>query len=172
MKSKRDSLEEIIEEEKPTIIALVETLLEEEEHLKIEGYKVLPKNKQKEGGRGILVAVREELENITMIIGEEETPGEQLWINIKNERINIRIGVIYAPQESRTKQEDLNIMYKQMKKHIEEGKQEGQKIIIMGDFNCKIGKYIKNNKEEVTKGGRLLLKIIGNHYEYLWVNVG
>ena len=37
---------------------------EERKHLKIEGYKVLPKNKPKEGGRGILVAVREEIENI------------------------------------------------------------------------------------------------------------
>ena len=41
LKSKKKSIQEIIEEEKPTLIAFVETLLEEKEEIKLEGYKVL-----------------------------------------------------------------------------------------------------------------------------------
>lgn len=30
----------------------------------------------------------------------------------------------------------------------------------MGDLNCKVGNRIRNNREEVTKGGRILMKLL------------
>ena len=48
-KSKRRSLKQIIDEEKPTMIAIAETLLENDEKEKIEGYHVLqPAKKEAE----------------------------------------------------------------------------------------------------------------------------
>ena len=35
-----------------------------------------------------------------------------------------------------------------------------QQIIVLGDFNAKVGTTIQNNKETITKGGRLLLKMM------------
>ena len=56
LKIKQKSLEEIILEENPTIIALVETGLEDEEKIEFEGYKTYPKNKTTDGkGRGVLI---------------------------------------------------------------------------------------------------------------------
>ena len=51
-------------------------------------------------------------------------------------------------------------MYKEVEEQINKGKNKNQKILIVGDMNCKIGKEISGNKEEVTKGGRLLLKLV------------
>ena len=50
-----------------------------------------------------------------------------------------------------------------MRKDIREqrkiGKEEKQKILILGDFNAKIGEAIEGNKIQVTKGGRQLLRL-------------
>ena len=35
-----------------------------------------------------------------------------------------------------------------------------QQIIKLGDFNAKIGNYIKNNKETITTGGRHLKRLL------------
>ena len=158
IKSKTRSLDEIIQEENPTLIAIAETWLEEKEEIKLEGYKIIPKNIN-ERGRGILIAIKKELENITSVVMEEENPAEQLWIKISNERINIRVGLIYAPQESRTKLPELAEMYKKIEKQIETGKNNKEKTLVIGDLNCKIGEKIKGNTEQISKGGKLLIKL-------------
>ena len=87
---------------------------------------------------------------------EDDDPAEQLWVTISNQRINIRIGLVYAPQESRTKKAELKIMYDKIKDQIEKGKTNKEKTLVMGDFNCKIGTEVKGNALTVTKGGKLL----------------
>ena len=48
-KSKRRSIQEIIEEEKPTLMAFTETLLEEKEEINLQGYKIIkPEKKDQE----------------------------------------------------------------------------------------------------------------------------
>ena len=157
IKSKVKSLENIVQEEKPALIAIAETILEEKEEIDIEGYHVLPKNKTAEGqGRGILIAVKEEIKHITTIVMEDDDPAEQMWVRISNGRINVRIGLIYAPQESRTKKAELKRMYDKIKEQIEIGRNNKQKILALGDFNCKIGEEVKGNTSEITMGGKML----------------
>ena len=81
-------------------------------------------------------------------------------IIIDHKRIEIKIGMIYAPQETRTKVKDIERMYKKIEKHVVEAEEEGQKLVIVGDLNCKIGKEIKGKREEVSPGGRKLLNLI------------
>ena len=80
IKKKQKSLREVIREENPTIIALAETLLEGKEEIELDGYKVIPKNINEEGGRGILIAVKDEIEHITKEVMVDQDPGEQMWI--------------------------------------------------------------------------------------------
>ena len=157
-KSKKRSIEEIIIEEKPTVVAFAETLLEEKEKVKIEGYETyVPEEK---GSRGIMIAVNKDLEKITSVVMEDAEQGEQLWIQIVNGQIDIRIGLVYAPQESRTKVCDLKKMYKKIEEQVNKGKEKDQKVLIVGDLNCKIGNKIKGNTEQVTTGGRLLIQLV------------
>ena len=82
-----------------------------------------------------------------------------MWIKIDNGKIKIRIGVIYGRQESRTTTRELESFYEKIKKQIQISKVNDDHLMIIGDLNCKIGKEINGNTEEISKGGKLLLNL-------------
>ena len=67
--SKETMLNRIIEEEGPTIMALVETNLEEQEHISIPGYEVTRVDRKSLGG-GVLLAHKKCLKNIVVCTSE------------------------------------------------------------------------------------------------------
>ena len=85
--------------------------------------------------------------------------GQNLLILLTNTKKKIRIGVICAPQQNVTANNELKLMYEDIREQIKIGKEEKQQILILGDFNAKIGEAIEGNKTQVTKGGTQLLKI-------------
>ena len=54
---------------------------------------------------------------------------------------------------------ELKIMYEDIREQIKIGKEERQQILILVDFNAKIGAAREDNKTQVTKGGRELLNL-------------
>ena len=154
IKSKFDSLLTKIEEIEPTIICLTETFLLQKEKCEIEGYEVWPSLVG-----GLLIAVKNEVKNICTIVEDKKEVGESMWVSIDNSRTKIRLGLIYAPQESRTKKDILKEMYTQISDQLLIAKEKQQRVVLLGDFNCKIGEEIKGNRPDVTKGGKLLLKL-------------
>ena len=156
MKSKMESLCEKIEEIQPTIICITETHLLKEENVEIDDYVSLRNDRNSSGG-GVLIAVRKELKNICTIVEKKKEIEESLWVTVDNTRVKLRIGLIYSPQESRTTVDMQKEMYKSIEEQISIGKERNQNILLLGDFNCKIGDAINGNTKEVTKGGKLLL---------------
>lgn len=55
---------------------------------------------------------------------KQDEVGEVMWVAISNGRTSIRVGVVYAPQESKTNLEKLKIMYKGIKKQIQEAREK------------------------------------------------
>ena len=138
LKSKLESLREKIDEIEPTVICITETHLLEKEGLDIEGYVPFRNNRDNLGG-GIYIGVREELRSVSTIVHKGKEVGESLWITIDNSRVKLRIGAIYAPQESRTSKERLEIMYEDIGSQLLKAKEKQQNTILMGDFNSKVG---------------------------------
>ena len=66
MKSKVDSLTELVEDQKPTIFCLVETHLEKKEEVAISGYETMYRNDKTANSGVILVAVKESIKTVTM----------------------------------------------------------------------------------------------------------
>ena len=159
LKSKAVSLENIVKDTKPTAVAVVETKLGKDEEFKINGYKPYPMNRDENGG-GLLLMVREELANITVVVEKRDDVGEIMWLVMSNGRHNIRIGIVYAPQESKTNLTKLKTMYKGITEQVEEAKLKNQSLLLVGDFNCKIGKTLDGNSEELTKGGKMLNNLV------------
>ena len=94
-------------------------------------------------------------EKITVIleVAQEKEIGQSLWILLDNNKSKIRIRVIYAPQENVTSNNELKIMYNNISKQISIAQEERKQVLILGDFNAKVGSYIEVNKPTVTKEG-------------------
>ena len=161
LKSKIDSLAETIDDYEPTLICLVETHLLKEEQIQIPGYKIF-RNDGTNNSRGILIAIKEKLKTIVVEVNREEEIGQTLWVLLNNQKTQVRMGVIYGPQENVTPNSELKKLYESISDQVDIGKENNQQIIILGDFNAKIGNYIKNNKETIKKGGRHLKRLVEN----------
>ena len=149
-----------MDEIKPTVVAITETHLEEDTSLELRGYCKPFRNDRNKDGGGILIAVREELGNIAVEVSQTKEVYESLWITIDNEKVKLKIGVVYFPQENTVTIKDLSNIYKLIEKEIKEGKEKDQSVIIAGDFNCKVGDKIEGNIGPVSKGGRKLIKMM------------
>ena len=158
IKSKLRSLINVVEEVQPTMICITETHLMEKEGLEIEGYTPFRNDRNKDGG-GIAIYVQNQLKYITTIVLKKKDVEEALWVTINNKKVAIRVGVIYAPQESRTSKEEYEEMYRSVGEQILIAKQKNQKLLLMGDFNCKIGERVKGNTQEVSRSGKDFLKM-------------
>ena len=159
IKLKQNALQRIIDEESPTIIGISETKLAESESFKIEGYGVERVDRVKDGGGGVLIAYKKCLENVVLVVREEKENEEMLWLKIDNNKVKLRIGIVYMPQENETKLEVIRRIYTKIEDEVEKATSNGESIILMGDLNCKTGEIIKNNTEEVSKGGRVLMNM-------------
>ena len=160
LKSKITTTKRIIEEEKPVMVALIETNLNEGEKIELPGYKIARLDREEEGG-GVIIAFKETLSNIWICTREYKKHGcEMVWVKLNNTKVKIKIGVIYMPQESRTKLDILKEIYTDIEIEVQEAVESGHSLLILGDLNCKIGEIIKGNTKEITKGGRLLNKMI------------
>ena len=74
LKSKKESLEEVLDEVKPDIIGLVETHMEQGEELRIEGYHIIRKDRNGQGG-GLLIAVKDQyIDNVVKREEDKTTP--------------------------------------------------------------------------------------------------
>ena len=85
---------------------------------------------------------------------------EMLWLVVNNNRQSIRIGIIYAPQESRTTLEKIKLVYQRIQTEIDKANINQQNIIIIGDFNAKVGQKVRGNNKEISKAGKLLIKMV------------
>ena len=150
---------DVAEEFQPVIICLVETHLKEEEKIELEGYHTVVKNRNKHGG-GVMIVIKTEVDKSITIIEKSEEKDEIVWILINKNRIRIRIGVVYAPQESRTSKKDLTKMYENIRTQIRIAEESKQYLMIIGDFNAKVGYLIEGNNEESSIAGKLLKEML------------
>ena len=138
------------------MIAITETWTDEDCEVEIEGYVPFPNSRNQDGG-GVVILVRRELKYITTEVKKTKEHLESIWVVINNNRIKIRIGVVYFPQEKDQNQKEI---YDIIKQQIHESRERDESIMIVGDFNSRVGEAIEGNNKKVSKGGKKLLKII------------
>ena len=122
-------------------------------------YKVIVLCTNAANSVGILIRVRDNIENISLELTKENRVDQSLWILVTNTKKNIRGGTIEAPQENVTLNNQLKTLHEDIREQIKIGKEEKQQTLILSDFNVKIGPAIEGKKAQVTKGGRQLLKL-------------
>ena len=127
---------------------------------KIDGYTILRKDRNGEGG-GVMLVIKDCIS--ALVVDKDITHGESMWVSVNNGRVNIRIGVVYNPQGSRVNKEMLQKVYDDMDQQIQCAKAKHQHILLIGDMNCRVGDAVRGNKPEVTVGGKMLKKMVKNN---------
>ena len=130
------------------------------------GFSLVYYNDRSVNSGGILIVVRDNIINISLELTKENKVGQSLWILATNTMTKIRLGVIYAPRENLTPNNELKVMYEDIREQIEIGKEEKQQILILGGFNAKMRAVIEGNTTQVTKGGRQLLRLANKEKIY------
>ena len=123
---------------------------QKEEEIRIPGHSEIFRNDRSENSGGIML-VKEKI-TVILEVAQEKEIRQSLWILLDNNRSNIRMRAIYVPQENVTSNNELKIMYN-ISKQISIAQEEREHVLILGDFNAKVGTYIEVNKLTVTKEG-------------------
>ena len=144
------------------MVTIVETHLSEQDRTEeIPGYKMIRRERNNKEKGGIIIYYKNALEyTLTLIPTTKELEENTVWLRLANSRIKIKIGVIYMPQESTTSKGELQDIYNKIASEIETSLTAGEKMLLVGDFNCKVGNIVPCNNVIVSKGEKMLTKMM------------
>ena len=121
---------ETISDYQPILTCLVETHLEKEEEIWMPGYSQIFRNGRSGNSGDIMLPVKDNIKTVTLEVAQEKEIGQSLWILLDNKRRKVRIGVIYAPQENVTSNNELKVMYNNISKRTSIAQEERQQVLI------------------------------------------
>ena len=135
--SSRLELGDYLKEEKPEIVCLAETKLNEGINLDLDNnYNIWRRDRSGKGGGGVMIMTRKELDIDKVLYGEGKA--EMISAKIKVNGRDMTIIVAYVPPKTRswTKQEHDEMIEDVIHGLSSELKERGR-VILVGDFNCK-----------------------------------
>lgn len=153
--SKLTSVIEVIDTLKPHIVNIQETKSKKPGKLKLDGYHIFEKvRKNGQDGGGILTAVATDLSpELATEHGEDE---EILSVNIKIDKLKIKVINIYAPQVSETF-EKRNKFWSEVDGECRKAREANIEIIIQGDTNAWVGSdVIPGDTNKRNSSGEIL----------------
>ena len=127
-------------------------------YIEMNNHKIIHKNNKK-GKGGLAIGIRKDIAHLTKEIMYTVKEYESMWVILSNNKIKLRIGLIYAPQESKVNKFVINNMYQEIKEQKLEADKNKEIFMILGDFNCKIGQNVKNSNNIVSKYGENLIQV-------------
>jgi len=165
--SSRLELEDYLKEEKPEIVCLTETKLNDETNINFaKNYNIWRRDRRGKGGGGTMVMIKKELMVDQVLYGEGKA--ELISVKLKINEKELTVIVVYVPPKtgSWTKQEH-DIMTEDVLQNLTKILKERKRVILVGDFNCKEINW--ENYEcgggDETWGGRFLNLIMENMME-------
>ena len=84
LKSKLDSLQEMIDDYQPALVCIVETHMQKEKEIQMPSYSLVYRNDRSENCGGILIVFRDNIKNIDLESTQENKVGPSLWILLTN----------------------------------------------------------------------------------------
>ena len=82
MRSKVDSVQELVDDCQPSLLCLIETHMHEEEEIRIPGFEIICRNGKTSNSGGVITTVKDTLKTITMQV-KQETEVRQIMDNTK-----------------------------------------------------------------------------------------
>ena len=160
--TKKDSLTKIVHDVDPDIIALCETKKEGQiKEDEFSAYEVIEKN-LKQGKEGLLLGARKGSFNSISEVSDTEMKNI-MTVKIVYPTFTLRVIIAHAPQET-DKAETRLEFFEELSIQVERSQISGDELIILGDFNGRIGCEIDRIVAvDGSPNGKQLCEIINKH---------
>ena len=161
-KSKKESINDIANKEKPDIMTLNDTNLKGNLKVKVPGYFSFNKNREKYKG-GVATVIANHLKHNAIKIGEGKDEDEYIITRFDHTIPAINIVNTYGSQESKTSKDEIDKSWYRMMKDVKEIEDRNEAVIIIGDMNRNVGNGefgIRGNKNKISYGGQLIRNMI------------
>ena len=175
--SKKESIEKhVIEQLRPDVINLQETLLRNKAKINQKDYVSFCMNRPEgAGGGGIATMVAESLkQNCTKVASNNEHE-EYMVLRLEHVKPALNIINVYGRLESRTGVEKVSEGWAEILKELKQIESREEAILIIGDLNRAIGggaEGVDGNKPEVSYGGKLIRDLVSSGDFFLLNNLG
>ena len=169
--SKKESINEIAENEKPDIMTLNNTNLKGKLKVKVPGYFSYNKNREKHKG-GVSTVIANHLRHNSMKVTEGKEGDEYLVTRFDHTIPVINIVNIYGQQENKTDNDEIEKSWFRLMDDIKGIEERKEAVLIIGDYNRAVrnGEHgIKGNKSKISHGGKLIRDMIKNRL-YVLIN--
>ena len=164
--TKQDSLCDILEMQKPDVLAMCETKLHANSTFDIAGYKVLKSN-LKAGKEGILVAAKKGTFNSMEMVFEAESK-QIATVEIGYPQENLRVTVVHGPQE-KAGDDEKEEFFVDLHAEVQRSLDSNCKTMVLGDFNARLEHH--EGKILTCKGNGERLKEMVEKYELKVMNI-
>jgi len=164
IKPKLYEITRFLDEQDINIMGVAETFLENEDAINVDGYRWVGKNRLNKGGGGIGFLVSNEI-CITEdnLLNSQLDSYERLWITAQIGDEDVHIAVVYFPVQG-TNPELVSELYNQLLADViqieERFEDVDPQILIMGDFNGRIGDVIYGGDPVRNSNGESLLEFV------------
>ena len=157
-RSKSESIKQLIQEKAIDILILTETKIYTKSAIQLDGFQMFPVVKGKSGGGGLFIAVKHDICSSIMV--DEGENAEFATVKMEFGNICFRFLVVYGPQEG-DHIHQINDLYENLFLQIERASVAGDPILMVGDFNAKLGKgIIKDDINDMSSNGQKLHNLI------------
>ena len=85
-------------------------MLDAKDKVIMEGYTTHENDRNGDGG-GVLIAIKDVLNGIMAEESNSKRKEENIWLGLAYNKIKIRIGIVYNPQEKKTTKDELEEVY-------------------------------------------------------------
>ena len=161
-KSKKKSLENILETVRPSMVLLNETQMVGRMKMSLDGYTSWVRNRSDRGGGGIATSVRQNHQDSAVGVCQGEDDDEFLITRIDTFSPALCVINSYGEQR-RTKKEEVEAKWSRLMKEMETVRMRGEYCVYAGDLNKLVGTGefgVPGNSPEVSLGGRMLRELL------------
>ena len=169
--SKKESLCEIADNERPDIITINDTALKGNLKVKIPRYFCYAKNREKNKG-GVATVIADYLKDETTRVADGREGDEYIITRLNVTDPAINLVNIYGAQEGRVSKDEIEKSWLRLLEDVKEIEDRNENILIIGDLNRAVGSGpwgVRGNKDKITPGGELIRNLIKTE-RYVLVN--
>ena len=158
---KRDSLFQIMDQLKPSVLFLQESKVGRKGQIKIPDYEIFEFVRSKANGGSLLTAAHSNLHPV--LISSEECESEILVIQAKFGKYDCRFINAYGPQEYASLEDKISF-YARLDQEVKNAKLFNCLFCLEMDANAKVGsEIIKNDPHKMSGNGELFLDFIARN---------